>query len=282
MSKFCTNCGTQLEDNVNFCPNCGTKASANASEQPNPAQYTQQGQPNPVQYTQQGQPNTAQYTQQGQPNPAQYTQQGQPNPAGAYAGNGMVRQGIPAPGFSNRVNHPEILAAVKKKRKAAGVFALFLVPLPFIGFIIYSIVSDKMETADAAKYGAIVSAIFLVFAIYSLIKERPKNTYEAIVVDKKTRRTNDKSDNDNYYTEYITVVKTTEGKKKKIVEREGSQIWAWNYLEMGDRFKYHPQFNFPYELYDKSKAPYIVCISCGTKNPVEDDRCKKCGLPLIK
>ncbi len=29
MSKFCTNCGHELEDNVNNCPNCGAKVGSN-------------------------------------------------------------------------------------------------------------------------------------------------------------------------------------------------------------------------------------------------------------
>lgn len=28
MSKFCTNCGTEVADNVNFCPSCGTNLTA--------------------------------------------------------------------------------------------------------------------------------------------------------------------------------------------------------------------------------------------------------------
>lgn len=192
--------------------------------------------------------------------------------------------GTPAPGFSDRVNHPEILAAVKKNRKVAGIFSLFLVPLPLIGFLVYSIVSNQIETADALRYGAFVSGIFLLFALYGIIKGRAKNTYEATVIDKKSRRAyrHNSSDDNSYYTEYITVVRTADGKKKRIVEREGSRIVAWDYLQVGDRFKYHPQFHFPYELYDKSKAPYIACVSCGTKNPVEADRCQKCNLPLLK
>lgn len=50
-----------------------------------------------------------------------------------------VRQGVPAPGFSGLVNHPEIIAAVKKNRKAAMI-------------------------------GGIKSAVFLVFALCSFIK----------------------------------------------------------------------------------------------------------------
>ena len=187
-------------------------------------------------------------------------------------------------GYSNRVNDPQILAAVKKNQKTSMIFSFILVPLPLIGFLIYSGVNDKMEPQQGLIYGACVSAVFLIFALYGLIKARAKNTYDATVIDKKSRRAyrHNSSDDDSYYTEYITVVKTTDGKKKKIIEREGSQIWAWDYLQVGDRFMYHPQFNFPYELYDKSKAPYIVCVGCMTKNAAEDDTCKKCGLPLLK
>ncbi|MBQ8922093.1 MAG: zinc-ribbon domain-containing protein [Oscillospiraceae bacterium] len=207
-----------------------------------------------------------------------------PPPAQIHAGTGAVRQGIPAPGFSDRVQHPEILAAVKKNRKAAGIAAFFIVPLPLLGFVIYSLVSDQMETAEAVKIGAIVSAVFLVFALFSFIKERAVNTYEAVVIDKRTSETyrHGNSDDRGMVTEYITVVQTTEGKRKKITEHDGSQVIAFHYLNIGDRFRCHPQFHFPYERCDKANAPYLGCVSCGKRNPVEADRCRKCNLPLLK
>ena len=188
-----------------------------------------------------------------------------------------------APGFSNRVNDPEILAAVKKNKKAAGIFGLIIVPIPFIGFTVFSFVNDTMESKQGMLYGAIVSAVFLVFAIFGRLKQRASKSYEAVVVDKKQRERSDKDgDNRTYYTEYITIAKTTDGKKKRIVENSSSMIIAYNYLQVGDRFKYHPQFAFPYELYDKAKAPYIGCVACGTHNEVTNDRCSKCGAPLLK
>ncbi|MBR3267694.1 MAG: zinc ribbon domain-containing protein [Oscillospiraceae bacterium] len=202
-----------------------------------------------------------------------------------YAGNGAVRQGIPAPGFSDRVNDPEILAAIGKSRRAAMIFAMFIVPLPLIGFLIYSSKSDKMETSDALKYGAIVSAVFLLFAVFSFFKSRSGNSYEGVVTDKKEKETyrhRNSSDDRELTTQYTTFVQTSEGKLKKIVEYEGSQIWAYNYLNIGDRFRYHPQFHFPYERYDKASGPCIYCVSCGRKNPVEADRCQKCKIPLLK
>ena len=117
-----------------------------------------------------------------------------------------------------------------------------------------------------------------------MIKGRAERAYEAVVIDKKTgtayRRSN--GDSSERYTVYTTVVRTNEGKKKKITEREGSRIVAFQYLNVGDRFRYYPQFAFPYELFDKSRAPYLGCAGCGTQNPKEVDRCRKCGLPLLK
>lgn len=201
----------------------------------------------------------------------------------AAAGNGEVRQGVPMPGYSDRVNHPEILASVKKNRKAAGIFGLILVPLPLIGFLIYAAVSKDMEIGQAAVIGAIASAVFLIFALVSRFKQRSSAAYEGVVTEKKTReRSDSEGDDTRYYTEYVTCVLTSGGKKKKIVERDGSMIAAYHYLEVGDRFRYHPQFHFPYELYDKRRAPYIACVSCGTHNPVENDRCARCHIPLLK
>lgn len=248
MSKFCSNCGAQLNEDDKFCQNCGAKVEEEKTE-------------------------TAQ------------EQAEEKQTALAAAGNGAVREGIPAPGFSDRVNHPEILAAVKRNRKAAKIFLLILIPIPVLGFLIYSLATGNIGVGPAIGYGCIVSAVFLVFALVSFIRERAKNTYEAVVIDKKEGWTyrNHGSDNERErIREYVTIVRTTDGKKKKIVEHEGSQIWAYNYLNIDDRFKYHPQFHFPYELYDKSKAEYIVCVSCGRHNPVEADRCEKCKLPLLK
>ncbi len=192
----------------------------------------------------------------------------------------------PAPvvGYSSRVSDPEILAAMKKNKKATGIFAALLIPLPLIGVTVYSLVSDKMEPKQGILYGGIVSLIFLLCVVINAIRKKTEKPYEAVVTDKKTRRRTDRDhDNINSYTEYITFAQTTDGKKKKIVEREGGMIYAYDYLNIGDRFKFHPQFNLPcYELYDKTNAPYILCVSCGTKNPVQADRCGKCSIPLLK
>ncbi len=186
-------------------------------------------------------------------------------------------------GFSERLNDPEILAAAKKNRKAARIFAMILVPLPLIAAVIYGIVSEKTDLKQALIGGAFVSVVFLVFAVISFVKTRTAKRYDAVVIEKKSRQRSDNNENNtSYYTEYVTIVRTDEGKKKKIVERDSGGMTAYDYLNIGDRFRYHPQFNFPYELYDKTKAPYLVCVSCGKRNAVENDRCSKCNIPLLK
>ncbi len=243
---FCGNCGAQLPDNLKFCPKCG---AAVVSVPEGPAA------------------------------PA-------PEPARQYCGNGEVREGIPAPGYSDRVNHPELLAAVKKNRKASGVFGFFLIPLPLIGFVLYSRITGDMEMRQALLIGGIVSGIFLLITLLSAASHKASKAYEGTVTYKDsrlvTRYSGSDRSNRQSYTEFTTRVKTTSGETKRIVEKEGSNVWAYQYLSIGDRFRYLPQFNFPYELYDKSKAPHLYCVNCCTKNPLENDRCKKCHLPLLK
>ena len=280
MAKYCIQCGAKLADEAKFCPNCGT-----ASVQPQ-AQQVQQPQVQQVRQPQAAQPDAAPFDY-GAPTPppaaqvGEYAYGGAAEPAFDYQPFAGGQGGGPAAGYSRRVNDPEILAAVQKSRRAAKGFTFLLVPLPVVGFTVYSFFSD-METADAFRYGLILGAIFLVFALVSFVKERAANTYEATVIDKKTRRAYRKNDSDTFDTEYITVARTTAGKKVRYVEREGGALPAWNYLEVGDRFMYHPQFHFPYELYDKSRARYIPCVNCPCHNPLTADRCQKCGLPLLK
>lgn len=200
----------------------------------------------------------------------------------------MTNSGVPAPGWSDRVNDPELLAALAKQKKSARRVAGILVPFPLVGFAIYGMVSDSMELGKALIYGAIVSAVFLIFALIGKRQSSSKNAYEGVVVDKQTRRRRRReSDGDggsvvSTYNELITVVQTNSGEQKKITERDDTRTLAWDYLQVGERFRYHPEHAFPYELYDKSHAPCLYCVVCQKKHPVTADRCSKCGAPLLK
>lgn len=242
-NKFCTECGQRLEEGVKFCPNCGNAVPAEAAgKELQNNTYT----PN---YTQN---NTANYT----PN---YT-----------------------PGFSNRIHDPEVKAAVKKNRRASRIFLLIFMPVPVIVAAIYALVTGEMELGQAFASGAVVSGIILLINFLIGMSHSAKNSYEAVVIDKKCEydhKTNDSTTNEYVYK---TIVRTTDGHKKVIQETSHIPRSAYEYLCVGDRFRYHPQLAYPYEKYDKSKDGFVYCACCMAKNDLSGDRCHKCGVPLLK
>ena len=277
MANFCPKCGQPVNPGDAFCEKCGTKLRtsipgvAGAAQAPGSGGFAQA----PTQ------------ERASAPESAGFAQQPAPAPANPH-------MGIPAPGYSSRANDPEILRAMKKMRRASGIFGMFVIPLPLIGFVIYASVTGDMEVNEAAKYGLIVSAIFLAFAVYSALKQRMEKPYDGVVTDKKImnqrthkltysqRRRLGIDDGDKQKEFYVTYVRTSTGEVKKITDSTTMFHSAWNYLEVGDRFMYHPNLNFPYEKYDKTHETHLYCVGCLKKNPITADRCSKCGLPLLK
>lgn len=251
MEAFCPYCGEKIEKAARVCPGCRRK-------QPNPDEPQNAGPSNP-----------------GHAGGRTYTIH--------LAGHGEVREGIPVPGYSDRVNHPELVAAHRKVRRSAGVFLFFLFPVPLAGFAIYGNVTEDMPFPLAVLVGTVLSLVILAYALYSRNRGPCRYPYEATVIGKKKklsfRRYKGKHER---VVEYVTLVRTREGAKKRIRENGSGGGWAFDYLQMGARFKYHPQFHCPYELYDKASAPYLLCVNCGAKNPIAADRCMECRLPLLK
>lgn len=184
------------------------------------------------------------------------------------------------PGFSNRIHDPEMKAAVKKNRRASRIFLLIFMPVPVIVAVIYALVTGEMELGQAIIGGAVVSGIILLINFLTGMSHSAKNAYEAVVIDKKFEYT--KTEHDTYNHVYKTIVRTTDGHKKVIQETSHIPRSAYEYLSVGDRFRYHPQLAYPYEKYDKSKDGFVYCACCMTKNDLSGDRCQKCGVPLLK
>ena len=184
------------------------------------------------------------------------------------------------PGFSNRIHDPEMKAAVKKNRRASCIFLLIFMPVPVIVAAIYALVTGEMELGQAIIGGAVVSGIILLINFLTGMSHSAKNAYEAVVIDKKFEYT--KTEHDTYNHVYKTIVRTTDGRKKVIEETSHIPRSAYEYLCVGDRFRYHPQLAYPYEKYDKSKDGFVYCACCMTKNDLSGDRCQKCGVPLLK
>ncbi len=145
MALKCTVCGAPIEQGLQYCSSCGAEIAPPPQQtQAQPQQtYTQQ-----QSYPQQGYIQQPQYQQPGYAAGPQFAPPPQdpmqPYPRQIqYAGNGPVRFGIPSPGWSDRVNHPEITAKIKKQGHFGSCFAFFVIPLPFIGFIITTISSIR-------------------------------------------------------------------------------------------------------------------------------------------
>lgn len=171
---------------------------------------------------------------------------------------------------------------MNKNRRASRIFLLFLMPVPVIVASIYALVTGEMELGQAIIGGAVVSGIILLINFLTGMSHSAKNSYEAEVIDKKyeyDHKTNDSTTNEYVYK---TIVRTTDGRKKVIQETSHIPRSAYEYLCVGDRFRYHPQLAYPYEKYDKSKDGFVYCACCMTKNDLSGDRCVKCGVPLLK
>ena len=196
------------------------------------------------------------------------------------------KNGIPAPGWSERLEHPDIVAGLKKRRKRAIGCGIVFIALAFLTPIAISLfVKDSITMGEAFKYGGVIAGVLLVCTALTALANACKKPFEGEVTDKKEELRRSKSDKKgevSYTKEYVTYVKLSSGRTKKIVETTARDASAWKYLKVGDRFRFHPKLAFPYELYDKSKAEKLFCPVCGKENPVEADRCKKCHAPLVK
>lgn len=184
------------------------------------------------------------------------------------------------PGFSTRIHDPEIKAALRKNRRTGRIFLLISIPIPVIVACIYALVTGEMELGQAFVGGAAVSGIILVINLLIGLSNRAERSYEAVVIDKREGYASGRDEDRR--TVYKTIVRTTDGHKKVIEETSRIPSSAYEYLCVGDRFRYHPQLAYPYEKYDKSKDGFVYCACCMTKNDLSEDRCTKCGVPLLK
>jgi len=212
MNGFCPNCGKQIRPGAVFCGSCGTRLESGT-------QAPQQGYNAGQAYA-------------SQPAPKMQYGGGTAYGSGGYGGPGSIRTGVPARGWSDRVNDPRILAAMQKSRGISRIASIFFIPLPLLGFMIYSAVTDELEMGDAVKYGAIVSLIFLAFTLYSFRSSKKEKSYEGVVIDKRIqnaarRRGRSSGVDDNSREEYVTVVQTTTGEIKEIKDSWTAKTTAW-------------------------------------------------------
>ena len=192
-----------------------------------------------------------------------------------------VRQNI-RPGFSEKINDPAIRAAIKKNGKATLIFAVIIILAPIIVTFIIGVKNDDMSVVGG---GAVISIIFLVINLISGAKKKGEKQWDGVVIDKcvekRKRHTPEEDRGIQTSTVYKTTFRTENGKTKILEETEINNVY-FNYLNVGDKVRYYPQFNCYYEKFDKSRDTYAICPICATKNDISKDTCSRCGVPIIK
>lgn len=183
-------------------------------------------------------------------------------------------------GYSRLTDSEEVLAALKKNNRVSNIAVFVFVLLPFLGFLIYGAVSDKMDVGKAAVCGIILSAIFAFVSLIVAIRRKLDKPFEGTVIDKKKtfRSGSSQVRGGKSRTKYVIRFECEDGKRRK---KEVS-IPVFEYLEIGERVRYLPRFPQPYEKYDKRKDGDVLCMFCSRRNPLTETTCSFCHKPLIK
>ena len=119
------------------------------------------------------------------------------------------------PGFSTRIHDPEINAALRRTRSISRVFLLISIPIPVVVASIYALVTGEMELGQAIIGGAVVSGIILLINFLIGMSHSAKNSYEAVVIDKKYEYDHKTNDSTKKQCVYKTIVRTPQTATKK-------------------------------------------------------------------
>ena len=151
-----------------------------------------------------------------------------------------------------------------------------------VGFLIAGLLSHEVPLNEALIIGIGLGLLILAINLWRIAGMK-KPVWDGVVM-KKVEKKRYKRDNDDgssqSYMEYIVLIRTERGKKKRIVERQRGRD-MYDYLDVGDRVRYHPALE-TYEKYDKSKDQVIYCNVCRLRNSIRNDRCDRCKNLLFK
>ena len=248
---YCENCGTELAPGAGFCAACGAEAFGERA--------TGESQANGV-------------SRAGDATALAAGQDGRPM---------LLRDRIAAagitPGFSERMETDEFQTAMKKANRTHVIVlaatAVLLAPL------LVAIVSVIKPSNVGALVGAgvIVEAIIICIIVYMLAKRFGGKSWDGQVTGKRVSR--ERSGNSTRRV-FITEFTTDDGRKKKHKARTLHP--TYDYLNVGDRVRYHPQLSYPFEKYDKTTDGLLLCPFCGDFQEIENDSCSRCKKPLLK
>ena len=195
---------------------------------------------------------------------------------------GQQLSGAGLVGFSELYNSPEILAAAAKNRKSNIGCMWILAFAPLVILSILGLLVEELPLTDALIIGGVI-ALFVLIVGFFVSRSAKKPMWEGTVTRKYSKEKMERiaKDNSDYrrYTAFYTEFTSDDGRKSTVQGKDDRRIY--DYFDLGDRVRYHPRFG-AYEKYDKSKDRIIYCAVCNAMNPIQNDRCKKCGNLLFK
>ena len=198
---------------------------------------------------------------------------------GAYVG-AYARENPLTAGFSRLIDSEPVRIALEKQQRATRIALVILIALPLIGFAIYGALSDSMTMVRALLTGAVVSVVFAIASLIVTLKKKLEKPFEGTVADKKTvrRYKSSKHGSPGKRTEYFLYVTDDDGKRRK----KSTTATVFDFLQVGDRVRYLPEFPQPFEKYDKSGDTKVLCMFCGQLSSPDGEACSLCRNPLIR
>lgn len=187
-------------------------------------------------------------------------------------------------GYSDRIHDPAFKRYVRHANYWALLFAGILAVVAVVGFFIYGETSSEMDNPQALYIGLGIGGMFLTIALITVLGRATSKTWDGVVVDKyvKRRRRRERSGDDTYevpYDEYGVVIRDQRGKIHTLTADDDDTMYE--YYQVGDQVRHHKGLD-TLEKYDKSRDSIIFCSACSTKHDITDDKCFRCGCPLLK
>ncbi|MFZ5816001.1 MAG: hypothetical protein ACOY93_11930 [Bacillota bacterium] len=188
--------------------------------------------------------------------------------------------------FSDRISDPAFARYVKNSNRWAAIFSVGLAVAAVIGFFVAGEMDgSEMGNPESLFIGLGIGGMFMVIALFQIIGRNRSRTWDGRVVDKRIeqkRRRRETGNNDYYWEDYLiyaVFVRSDDGRIHRITAENDDTVFS--YWAIGDRVRHHGGLN-SYEKEDKSRDSIIFCNACGFLHDIHEDRCHRCGCPLLK
>ena len=164
----------------------------------------------------------------------------------------------------------------KRKRFGSAYVAVFMLVTIAVIFIVMLSSGDISFDGESMKIFGLIAGGLVIFWLISMFVGRIGKSggdWEGTVESKDERQRGDNM-------EFILNVRLDSGKKKKAVIKNDNMFF--DYLNVGDKARYHGHGTDYYEKFDKSRDYVIPCIMCRNMRDVRENYCALCGTMLPK